>query len=123
MNYIDPSLDSVQVLPLNANCEVTDTVSWTLQKEGNDANAITFSSPSANFAMADMKYFQAFPRNFFAEGIDLDPESFYVLKGAVNGSEVYVGKVFVTEQDLGDYSNNKNQYTHKSSTNNFVILN
>lgn len=122
MNYIDPSEDGAQVLPLNANCEATDSVDWTLQKEGNDDNAITFSSPSANFSLTDMRYFQALSCNFFAEGIDLDPESFYILKGAVNGSSVYVGKVFVTEQDLGDYSNNKNQYRHKTSTNNFVIL-
>lgn len=122
MNYIDPSLEVPQTLAINTKAEVTDAISWTLTKEGNDSISFSFSSPSDNFSLVNMKYFQAFSCDFFAEGIDLDPEHSYLLKGAVNGSDVYRGKIFVTEQDVDGYSVNKDKYTEKVDTNNFVIL-
>ena len=122
MNYIDPSLAEAQILPLNMNAAATASVSWTLTEEGSDDVTFSFTSPSANFTVTDMGYFQAFSCNFFDEGIDLSPERFYVLRGAVNGSRVYLGKVFVTEQDISDYSVNETKYTQKVSTNNFTIL-
>ena len=122
MNYIDPSLEVAQILPINTNAEAGASVSWTLTEEGNDDTSFSFTSPSANFSLTDMGYFQAFSCDFFAEGIDLSPERFYVLKGSSNGSTVYLGKVFVTEQDILTYSVNNTKYTQKASTNNFTIL-
>ena len=124
MNYIDPTLEVAQILPINLRLDPAGltTVDWTLTEEGNDDVSFSFTSPSANFSFTDMGYFQAFSCDFFAEGIDLSPERFYILRGAYNGSTVYVGKIFVTEQDIESYSVNDAKYTPKSSTNNFVIL-
>lgn len=124
MNYIDPTLEAAQILSINLRLKASGltTVAWTLTEEGNDDASFSFSSPSENFSITDMGYFEAFSCNFFAEGIDLLPERFYVLKGLFGDEVVYVGKVFVTEQDTESYSVNKAKYTPKSSTNNFVIL-
>ena len=122
MNYVDPTLEVAQILPINMNAASGDSIAWTLTEEGDDDISFSFTSPSANFSLTDMGYFQAFSCDFFAEGIDLSPERFYILRGSLNGSTVYVGKIFVTEQDIESYSVNNAKYAPKSSTNNFVIL-
>ena len=122
MNYIDPTVITTQQLYLNCNCAADASISWTLTEEGNDDTAFSFTSPSANFTLSSHGYFQNLSCNFTSEGIDLLSERFYVLRGAVNGSTVYVGKVFVTEQDIESYSVHTGKYTEKASTNNFIIL-
>ena len=123
MNYVNPALETPQVLALNCKVAAGASIDWTLTKEGNDDESFSFSSPSANFTLTDMSYYQAFSCDFFAEGIDLSSEHSYVLRGAVNGSKVYHGKIFVTERDLDNYSVNESAFTLKSQpTNNFVIL-
>jgi predicted RNA methylase len=69
-----------------------------------------------------MGYFQALTADFFSEGIDLDPEHTYLLKGAANGSDVYVGKVFVSEQDIESYTVHPSKYTETVASNNYIIL-
>lgn len=126
MNYIDPNATAPQVLAINVNLPselvATTTINWSLLKEGNDSEAITFESPSTNFNLSDMGYYNAFSVDFDAEGIDLASEHGYVLTGVANGVRVYCGKVYVTEQDILTYSSNDGQYTLKESKNNFVIL-
>lgn len=122
MNYIDPTLEVPQLIAINTNAVGGSLISWTLTMEGNDDVSFSFNSTTSNFQLVDMGYFQSLSCDFFTEGIDLDPERFYVLKGTLNGSVVYVGKIFVTERDIDDYSVHQNKYTPKNSTNNFVIL-
>lgn len=122
MNYIDPTITTTQNLYLNCNCDADEFIAWTLVQEGDDDVAHAFSSPSANFVLSDQRYYQQLTCNFDAEGIDLLQERSYLLKGISNGRVVYVGKIFVTDQDLNDYSVHDNKYTLKTSTNNFTIL-
>lgn len=122
MNYVDPTLETPQTLAICVNADSGATIDWTLKKDGNDSTSFTFQSPSVNFNLTDQKYFDALTCDFFSAGIDLDEESFYILKGAVNGSTVYVGKIFVTAQDIDSYSVNSGEYQETSSPNNFVIL-
>ena len=122
MNYINPTSVGAQDLHLNCNCAAGDAIDWTLTEEGDDDVAFSFASPSANFTLTSQGYFQTLSCDFATEGIDLLSERFYVLRGAVNGSDVFVGKVFVTEQDVESYSVNTGKYKQKDSTNNFIIL-
>lgn len=122
MNYIDPTIITTQLLYLNCNCDADASIAWTLTQEGDDDIAHAFTSPSANFVLSDQGYYQQLSCNFDSEGIDLLPERSYLLKGISNGRTVYVGKVFVTDQDIDNYSVHDNKYTLKTSTNNFTIL-
>ena len=122
MNYINPILLYPQVLAINCNAAAGSSISWTLTKEGDDSTTFSFTSPSANFTLTDMSYYQALTADFFGEGIDLAPEHTYILKGAVSGSDVYVGKVFVSEQDIESYTVHPSKYTETVASNNYIIL-
>jgi hypothetical protein len=122
MNYINPTLETPQMLAINCNTAAGSSISWTLTKEGDDSTTFSFTSPSANFTLTDMGYFQALTADFFSEGIDLDPEHTYLLKGAANGSDVYVGKVFVSEQNIESYTVHPSKYTETVASNNYIIL-
>lgn len=126
MNYINGSSEGLEVLNINTNIDnaavATQSIAWTLKRDGFDSDTIAFTSPSANFNMFEFKYYQRLVCDFTEEGISLDNNVMYNIEGISEGSVIYKGKVFVTDQDTASYSVNNNKYTLKTSTNNYTIL-
>jgi hypothetical protein len=54
--------------------------------------------------------------------LDIKENNFYTLN-VYNGTDiVFKGRIFCTNQQVKDYTVNKNTYTEQTSTNEFVIL-
>jgi hypothetical protein len=122
MNYIDPTFLGVHSLKLNTRAEVTDTIVWTMIKEGDDSTFITFSSNSTNITLSQFSYYQELALDLNTEGITLDNETWYVLKATVGSNVVYRGRVLATDKDITSYSINTNKYTENPNNNTYIIL-
>jgi hypothetical protein len=127
MNYINKSTEGSVSIYINTRLSdveaVSDSISWTMTKDGNDSSTVSFSTPSANFNMIAGGYYQQLDLDFFTEAISLENNTHYVLEGISESKVIYNGKVFVTDRTEVAYSVNKDKYTEKNSDNNFLIIN
>jgi len=126
MNYINISNTGLETLNINTNLEgslvATQPIAWSIKQDGNDTVTATFISPSTNFNMFELSYYQRLVCNFTDEGISLNDEVHYLIEGISNGKVIYRGKFFTTSKDLNNFSVNEEKYTVKASTNNYTIL-
>ena len=119
MNYLTNSASS-QSLDLTLNYEFeTDemlNVNLTLSKEGNSLDTQTISGIAT---------YNGYYSTVSATGWDLDLESFYSMEISEEDNVIYRGKAFVTNQTLGEYEINNNNYikeTTNTSSNEFIIF-
>ena len=125
MNYIDITSEDVQTLQVNTNLDVvSDPVTWTISKEGNDDSTEVINTPDGLNTLIDNGYNQTLRLDLFGEGIsaNFDNESQYTIEGLSNGKVIYRGKLLTTSKDISNFSVNENKYKEKTSTNNYIIL-
>jgi len=130
MNYINKAINGQVSIFINTRLNDVDIVNlpieWTMTKDGDDDSSVSFTTPSTNFNGVSSTYYHKLDLNFYAASIVLDNNTHYVLEGyyttEIKTTLIYSGKVFVTDTPYEDYSVNKDKYTEKTSTNNYLIL-
>lgn len=125
MNYIDITSEAVQKLQVNTNLEkVSDPVTWTISKEGNDDTTEVINTPEGSNLLLDNGYYQTLYLDLFGEGIssNFDDESQYTIEGLSEGRVIYRGKILTTSKNIDSFSVNENKYKKVNSTNNYIIL-
>lgn len=119
MNYLAKSGAS-QSLDLTLNYDFSDgevaDVLVTLKKEGNSLDTQSLSGIAS---------YNGYYATVSATGWDLDNEAFYSLEISKDSKEIYKGKAFVTNQTIGEYEMNNDNYVKEStntSSNEFIIF-
>lgn len=122
MNYINPNV-SPQLLKFNTLANEGDTVTWTLFLEGSAEVLYTFTSDSANVTLTDGAYYQILSVDMASEGISLQSETQYRIKG-VNALDelIYTGKVFTTTQNVYEHTVDGDAFVSPDISNEFIII-
>lgn len=128
MNYINTSTEGSVFLFLNLKIEtalaVASVISWSMKKDGNDQDSVTFTTNSANFSIeGHNSYSQRLSADFYTDGQELENNCFYSIKAVLNDVVVYRGKVYATDVDASNVSlHNDTKYVKNNTTNEYIII-
>ena len=117
MNYITNSTDSQEML-LTVDYEFTNdetvNVDLTLSKDGNNESSQSYSATLVN---------NGYYSTLTMSGIDVDLETNYKIEIKKDSNTIYKGKAFVTNQTIGEYEINNDNYIKQTThtSNDFII--
>ena len=118
MNYITNSTED-QSLDLTVNYSFSDNesvnVMVTLSKDGNHSDTQDVSGTVV---------FNGYYSTLTVSGLDVDLETSYKMEVKKDSTTIYRGKAFVTNQTLGEYEINNDNYIQQTThnTNEFIIF-
>ena len=124
MNYINHESYTPQLIKFNTLATPEDAVLWTLYMEGSPAVIAESNSSSVNVNLTDGAYFQTLSIDFFSEGVTLQGETQYMLKGTLVSDDtlIYSGKLFTTSQNVYEHEVNGDKFIAPDVSNEFIII-
>ena len=105
--------------------EVSGSNIYNISITNETTNSSVYDVDTNSFTLEDYyyKYAAAFTKEVNGVTVSIfDEDTFYILTIKKSGGVIYKDKIFCTNQTISSYTVNKNEYTQKETTNDFIVL-
>jgi len=101
----------------------SQTVKFLARSLSTGAATVVFTDEGENTTITDsVTLFTDRHYTYFDKAIpELQENRYYMFTVTVSGTEIFFGKIFVTNQTVSEYSINNGVYTERSTTNEFTF--